>query len=154
MFNLILMAFVLLLSYLAVQVPIEKYQQKIGDLHGEIQILRESAEPVSNRLEMVTQRQRSIADLIEYKRRTRPTVDLLLELTNLASDATWVNRLERSDDKLKLRGESKQPAVFIERLASSPMFEKVEPSSPLITVPGSLYARFDLSLTLSAGRER
>ncbi|MEN8130508.1 MAG: PilN domain-containing protein [Pseudomonadota bacterium] len=140
----------LTLAYLALHIPLWKYQQSIETWQSEVQILTAEAEPVLQLIERVNQRHQVLDNLTDYKRRVYPMTDVLLELTNLASDNTWLKSLERIDNKVILRGESKQTSTFIECLERSPMFQNVYPSSPAVAIPGTLYERFHLSVTLTS----
>lgn len=149
MYNLFLSGLVLALIYLVLQIPIWKYQQTAEILQAEVSSLTEEAEPTIQMLENLSQRHQSLAKLIDYKRRLHPMTDVLLELTNLSPDNTWLKHLKWTDSRLVFRGESKQTSTFIERLGKSPMFEKVDLPSPPVAIPGSLYERFHLTVTLS-----
>lgn len=148
MYNFFMTALSLTLAYLALHIPLWKYQESIETLQSEVQTLAVEAEPALQLIESVSQRHQVLDNLTDYKRRVYPMADVLLELTNLAPDNTWLKSLERTDNKLILRGESKQTSTFIERLERSPMFYNVDNSSPPVAIPGTLYERFHLSITL------
>ena len=143
-------ALLLALAYLALHILIWKYQQSIETFQSEVQTLTIEAEPAIQLIESVSQRHQVLNNLTDYKRRVYPMTDVLLELTNLAPDNTWLKSLEGIDNKVILRGESKQASTFIERLERSPMFQNVYSSSPPVAIPGTLYERFHLSVTLTS----
>jgi hypothetical protein len=154
MLKILLTVLVLLLAYLVVQVPLWKYQQTAQRLQTDVQTLTVEAEPTLRLLEQLTERQQSLLKMIEYRRRHYPMSDVLLELTNLAPDNTWLKRLEHSDNQLILHGESKRASEFIERLERSPMFAEVDLLSPMVALSGSLYQQFYLSVTLGSRTDK
>lgn len=149
MYNLFLTGLVFALAYLAMQIPIWKYQQTKETLQAEVKTLTAEAESSLQLIDNLNQRHQSLENLIDYKSKIHTMADILLELTNLAPDDTWLKSFERVDSKLVLRGESKQTSTFMERIELSPMFQNISSVSPTVVIPGSLYERFHLSATLS-----
>jgi general secretion pathway protein L len=75
--------------------------------------------------------------------------DLLLELTRLIPDNSWLQRITLSANELILSGMSEQASELIALLEASPLFESVRFKSPVVQDRRSGKEKFDLSLKLS-----
>jgi len=90
--------------------------------------------------------------LIEVRQTTRPVVDIVLELTNLLSNDSWLRHLQIGSGEVVIAGETREEDELLKRMERSPMFEQVRFLSPLKKIPGSLYTRFHLSAALQRDR--
>jgi len=80
-------------------------------------------------------------------------VDILLELTNLHSDGSWVRSLKISAREIEIRGETRDAAALVTQLERSPMFENTELHGPVVKIRGSFYETYHIRMRL-AERQR
>jgi hypothetical protein len=105
---------------------------------------------------MVTLRQRikTFEDLLAERQSSRPLADILLELTNLHSDGSWVRSLKIAGREIAIQGETKDIATLMSRLEKSPMFEGVEVLGPAVKIRGSFYETYHIRIRLAANPGR
>jgi len=150
--NFSLVALVLGLAGLALQVPVWKSQEMLKRLSAQAQGLRVEAAEVQDLHQDAERLVETVARLGEIRSSARPVVDVVLELTNLLSDDSWVRSLEINGGEVLLCGESRDPAALLVRLEKSPMFSRVELRSPVVSIEGTPYQRFQLSAGLAVPR--
>jgi general secretion pathway protein L len=148
----LLTTLVLVMGVTAWYLPLLKQQRILQALQNQVVILSSAVKDVELIKSEIENLRRSSRQLIEARSTTRPVVDILLELTNLLSDDTWLHHLQIKADEIVLTGETKSEAALLVRLERSPMFKQVSFDSPLARISGSLYTRFHLSALLQEDR--
>lgn len=121
--NLGLAMLMLALLGLSVWLPIERLRVAAGQLYQQTYLAEQQADKVlrlRTRLEGMQETSRAVQDM---KRSSRPTIDVLNELTRIIPDNTWVSQLTIKKGKVELRGESKEASALIRIIENSPLFE-------------------------------
>jgi general secretion pathway protein L len=150
--NLLLIGLVVGLAGLALQLPLWQSQDLLNRLHTQAQGLRVAATEVEGLRQRAERLVHTMTRLGEMRNATRPLVDVVLELTNLLKDDSWVRSLEIKGSDLLLCGESKDSVALAVRLEKSPMFSSVAFRSPVVHLQGTPYQRFQLSASLAVPR--
>jgi len=151
--NTTLFALILALAAAAAYLPLWKQKTALNELDLAAEALRSDAKKAEDLNLSLQSRIRNAQELMEERRSSRPIVDILLELTNLHSDASWVRFLKITDVEIVLRGETRDSATLVQRLERSPMFEGVELRGPIVRSKGTFFERYRLGMRLAeAGR--
>jgi hypothetical protein len=87
-------------------------------------------EPLSRRagtLDEETRRARARALMLDqFRKQTRHDLDSLNELTHVLTPPTWTQSMTLGRDSVRINGETRQTALLVKLLDSSPLFEKTE----------------------------
>jgi general secretion pathway protein L len=140
---LMLVPLALLVGLLAV--PISYKRGLVQQLGQELAQVRSSANQTLSLREKLEKNTQSALFVVNKRSSTPPVVDVLLELTALIPDDTWVQQLELRQGQLQIRGESALATVLLERLEDSAMFSGVGFRSPLVQVPAKTMERFHIA---------
>ncbi len=106
---------------------------QLSALEQQIQIQQPKAMAVSQLRRDLFERTELENVLVVRRNGSYSALDILLELTRIMPDHTWVNRLQLNGDTLQVRGESSSAFSLIEDLDNSLLFSNVKFSSPVST---------------------
>lgn len=123
------------------------YQQRVT--HALRTVSAEAQEVSSVREALETARRGSVA-VLERKRGHPRMTDLLLELTQLLPDGTWVQTLNYRDGEVDIRGESTQATALIGLLERGAGISNVTFRSPVMQVASSGSDRFHVAFIYQA----
>jgi general secretion pathway protein L len=87
--------------------------------------------------------------LEEKKKSANSVLDIMLELTLLLPDDTWVSHLELRKDSIHLQGQSTASASLIPILETSRLFQNVTFRSPVTRSKKNDTERFHISAELA-----
>lgn len=147
------LALLALLFTVAWNIPLWKHASAIGGFESQAAAFMPDAEAAEELLGTLRQRTDGFEDLIAERQSSRPLVDILLELTNLHSDGSWVRSLKISAREIEIRGETRDAAALVTQLERSPMFENTELHGPVVKIRGSFYETYHIRMRL-AERQR
>lgn len=103
------------------------------------------AEQVSQVREALERARFGSVAVLERKREHARMADLLLELTDLLPDGTWVQTLNYRDNEVDIRGESTQATALISLLERGAGISNVTFRSPVMQVASSGNERFHIA---------
>lgn len=112
------------------------------------QVLRRvsaQAAEVSDLRSALEQAQLDSVAVVSQKQQSPRVTDLLLELTELLPDDTWVQTLNYRDGEVDIRGESSQATNLIGLLERGPGISRVTFQSPVMQVANSRRERFHIA---------
>jgi len=144
----LLATLVLVLGTTAWYLPLLKQQQRLQTFRSQVANLAPQVEEMKKLHWEIEELRTSSQQLIDIRRTTRPIVDIVLELTNLLPNDSWLRHLQVKTGEIVMTGETKREADLLVHLERSPMFKQVRFVSPLTRIPGSPYTRFHLSAAL------
>ncbi|MES9991422.1 MAG: PilN domain-containing protein [Candidatus Thiodiazotropha sp.] len=151
--NLMLFFTLLLLLAASMILPVWQKSVLVKQLQSELEEYRSKANQVAALRERVSL-VRDENTFLEEKKLTSVTVlDILLELTLLVPDDTWVNNFEVRDNVLHIHGQSASSATLIPILETSKLFQNVTFRSPVTRSKKSNTERFHISAELVTERE-
>lgn len=143
------LALLALLLAVAWSIPLWKHNTATSDFEVQAAALRPDAEAAEALMLTLKQRIDSFEQIVTERQSMRPIVDILLELTNLHSDGSWVRSLKISGREIVIRGETRDAAVLVTRMEQSPMFDGTELRGPAVKIPGSFYETYDIRTRLA-----
>lgn len=114
-------------------------------LTQELRRVSAQAEQVSQVREALERARLGSVAVLERKREHPRMADLLLELTDLLPDDTWVQTLNYRDGEVDIRGESGQATALISLLERGPGISNVTFRSPVMQVAASGSERFHIA---------
>lgn len=132
----------------ALYIPLMHYQSGIEGLQERVNTLRHQAKAAQILLE---ERNNMLARtrFLENKRRLHvPVLDILLELTTVLPDDTWVSRLILHDGELQIYGESESATSIIQLIEDSNMFSNANFAAPVTKNPRSRKDRYQVSASI------
>jgi general secretion pathway protein L len=146
--NLSLLIILLLLSVGNLILPLWQKSVFLEQLESELDEYKSKATQVAALREQVTSARDENRFLEEKKRTTRTVLDILLELTLLLPDDTWVSNFEVRDNSVHLHGQSTASASLIPILETSKLFQNVTFRSPVTRSKKNNTERFHISAEL------
>ncbi|MCG7899259.1 MAG: PilN domain-containing protein [Candidatus Thiodiazotropha lotti] len=149
----LLWAAVLLLSVVTAGGVVWQQRQIAIDLQHKMQAAREQAAQSMRLEEQLTARRKAIGMVSAQRQDYLAVSDILLELTRLIPDGSWLQRVNLNSDSLIVSGVSDQASALIARLEASPMFVSVRFKSPVVRDRRSGKEKFDLTMDLIQGPE-
>jgi general secretion pathway protein L len=144
---------VLLLSVVTAGSLVWQQRQIAIDLQQKMYAVRERA-ALSMRLEEQLNARRKAIGMVSAQRQDYLAIsDVLLELTKLIPDGSWLQRVNLNSGSLIVSGQSDQASELIALLEASPMFSAVRFKSPVVRDRRSGKEKFDLTMNLTQGPE-
>lgn len=125
--------------------PLWQLNRDQDRLTQELQRVAAQAEQVSQVREALERARLGSVAVLERKRERPRMVDLLLELTDLLPDGTWVQTLNYREGEVDIRGESTQATALISLLERGPGISNVTFRSPVMQVATSGSERFHIA---------
>jgi len=145
----LLVVVVLLLLAAALITPLWQRQQTQEALDLELRRVRSAAVQVEEVREELERARLGSVEVLNRKLEQPRMTDLLLELTELLPDGTWVQTLNVRDAEVDIRGESDQATALIGRLESGRGINAVRFRSPVMQVANTGMERFHISFEYS-----
>jgi general secretion pathway protein L len=145
-----LMLLALLLTIVAVAIPLERQRSKLADLNDRIAASRAEAEKSSvlrEQLDLLTQ---TGYFLLTEKARRPMATDVLAELTRLVPDEAYLSQLVLQESQVELYGSAATASDLIGLLDQSPLFRAPQFRSPVTQDVDDGAERFHLSVELAA----
>ncbi|MEW8505133.1 MAG: PilN domain-containing protein [Candidatus Thiodiazotropha sp.] len=146
--NLTLFLILLLLLAGNMLLPVWQKSVLVKQLESELADYRSKANIVAALREQVTSAKEENSFLEEKKVTSVTVLDILLELTLLVPDDTWVNNFEVRENILHLHGQSTSSASLIPILETSKLFRNVTFRSPVTRSKKNNTERFHISAEL------
>jgi general secretion pathway protein L len=140
---------VLLLSVVTAGGLVWQQRQIAIDLQQKMQAAREQAAQSMRLEEKLTARRKAIGMVSAQRQDYLAVSDILLELTRLIPDGSWLQRVNLNSDSLIVSGQSDQASALIALLEASPMFASVRFKSPVVRDRRSGKEKFDLTMSLT-----
>jgi general secretion pathway protein L len=144
------MLLALLLTIVAVAIPLERQRSKLADLNDRIAASRAEAEQSSvlrEQLDLLTQ---TGYFLLTEKARRPMATDVLAELTRLVPDEAYLSQLVLQESQVELYGSAATASDLIGLLDQSPLFRAPQFRSPVTQDVDDGAERFHLSVELAA----
>ncbi len=144
------MQWMLLLLLLAAVLitPLWQKRQIAMDLNSNVNRARVKASEVSVMRERLENAEASANFVLDQKRQAITVTELLLRLTELVPDHSWVQQMQFNAGRVEVRGESEQATALIEILSREPRFREVTFKSPVVGVRNSDRVRFFIEFNL------
>jgi general secretion pathway protein L len=152
--NLALTFIALTLGAIMVALPMVKQAQRIETLESEVQLKMRKAEVIQRIGQDIEQLRESANFLVDKKRATPLTLDIIDELTRLLPDNTWVNNLTIKGKEVQIQGFSTTAATLIPIIDGSQLFMNPRFRSSVISSQDSDEERFHLSMDISPGDQK
>ncbi len=146
--NTALGAVAVLLLGVWVALPLWQKQQQIEQLEPRLSAARQQSTEVRAMRERVTALSESLAYIIDQKRHSARTLDVLAELTRLLPDDTWLRDLNITSAEVQIQGEGPAAAQLVALLEGSARFDNARFRSPVMQVSGKSLERFRISADL------
>lgn len=127
-----LAVFCLLLLAGACAVPLWQQRNLAMQLMPKVNNAQRQAEVVFALREELERSIESSRFLIEKRRKSVLTIELLDELTAILPDGTWVEQLIVKDDEVQIRGQSLEASMLIGLVEASDLFRNASFRSPVI----------------------
>jgi general secretion pathway protein L len=140
---------VLALAAATLITPLWQRQQLQEVLDSELRAVRSAAVEVEEVREELERARLGSVEVLNRKVAQPRMTDLLLELTDLLPDGTWVQTLNVRDSEVDIRGESNQATALIGMLESGPGIDAVRFRSPVMQVASTGMERFHISFQYS-----
>ncbi|MEW8365475.1 MAG: PilN domain-containing protein [Candidatus Thiodiazotropha taylori] len=144
---------VLLLSVVTAGGLVWQQRQIAIDLQHKMQAARQQAAESMRLEEKLSARRKAIGMVSAQRQDYLAVSDILLELTRLIPDGSWLQRVNLNSDSLLVSGVSDQASALIALLEASPMFVSVRFKSPVVRDRRSGKEKFDLTMNLTQGPE-
>lgn len=151
--NLTLFLILLLLFIGNLLLPLWQKSALLKQLESELNEYKSKATQVAALRDQVTSARNENRFLEEKKRTTKSVLDILLELTLLLPDDTWVSNFEIRDNIVHLHGQSTASASLIPILETSKLFQNVTFRSPVTRSKKNNTERFHISAELATDGE-
>ncbi|MES9945461.1 MAG: PilN domain-containing protein [Candidatus Thiodiazotropha sp.] len=151
--NLALFLFLLLLITGSLMLPLWQKSTLLKQLETELDEYKSKATQVAALREQVTSARDETRFLEEKKINSKPVLEILLELTLLLPDDTWVSNLEVRENTVHLHGQSTASASLIPILETSKLFQNVSFRSPVTRSKKNNTERFHISADLAGNGE-
>ncbi len=151
--NLALFLFLILLLLGSLILPVWQKSILARQLDTELDQYRSKATEVAALRDQVTAAKKENRFLEEKKLTNVSVLDILLELTLLLPDDTWINNFEIREKTLHLHGQSSAAASLIPILETSKLFQNVTFRSPVTRSKKNNLEQFHISAELVTGRE-
>lgn len=149
LFNLALTLLLLLLVVANLILPVWQKNTLLEQLESELDVYKAKASQVAVLRERVTSARDQDRFLEEKKLNAKSVLDILLELTMLLPDDTWVGNLEVNKDSVHIQGQSTASATLIPILETSRLFQNVTFRSPVTRSKKNDMERFHISAELT-----
>ena len=151
--NLLLGLVLLGLVAAALALPVHQQGKALDAQAAQLAKAREQADAVIKLREEASILERAQRFAIERRIAVPHVPDLLLEVTHLLPDSTWVQQISYEKGRLELRGESSEAYALIPLLEASPLFEDVKFRSTVTQNTRTSRERFHIEMRARMGGE-
>ncbi|MES9971169.1 MAG: PilN domain-containing protein [Candidatus Thiodiazotropha sp.] len=148
--NLALFLLLMLMVIVSLMLPLWQKSSVLKQLQSELDEYKSKATQVAALREQVTSARSENRFLEEKKITSKPVLEILLELTLLLPDDTWVSNLEVRENNVHIHGQSTASASLIPILETSKLFQDVSFRSPVTRNKKNNTERFHISAELTA----
>jgi general secretion pathway protein L len=145
-----LMLLAMLLTMVAVTIPLHQQRSKLADLNDQIAATRAKAEESRTLREQLDQLTQAAYFLLAEKARRPMATDVLAELTRLVPDDAYLSQLDLQEGQVELHGSAVTASDLIGLLGQSPLFSAPQFRSPVTQDDDDGAERFHLSIELAA----
>ena len=128
-------------------------EEAVAALRHDMARLRKTVEQVEATRTEMERLQAASAFLSDRRRDSLTATHMLADLTRVLPDDTWLMQLSMNDDKLQIAGYSAAAAGLIEKVMQSPAFRAPQFRSAVTQDAAIGRERFELVMTISAGRQ-
>ena len=140
---------VVLLSGLAVLIPLDRKERFAEALSQEVLLVRKKLSAVRNLTDEIEALEKSNRYVADVRQNTALVSRVLEDMTRLLPDDTWLSQLRLIEDRLEMTGYSQDAAQLIAVFDESPLFDKPKFRSPVTRDQRSGVERFSLTLKLA-----
>lgn len=130
-------------------VPIAHKLQAIASLEAEVEAVRVQAQLAQRAREEIARLAAAQGALLERRREQRAALEVLLDLTRLVPDGTWLSHLNVAGARVRLRGESGNATEVLGALEGSGAFHGASLDGSVTRDARSARERFALSARVS-----
>lgn len=128
----------------ALLVPVYKMEKTVNDLKIQLSDARKEVEVINKTRNDINGYVSTLKVLKEEKVTSSNVVDVLLELTAILPDDTWLEKFSMNAGQVKFQGQTASSPELIRLLESSEIFNKVKFESPVIQSQGGASERFSI----------
>ena len=125
--------------------PIAQKLQAIASLEAQVEAVRAQARLAQRAREEIARLEAAEGALLERRREQRAALEVLLELTRLVPDGTWLSHLNLAGARVRLRGESTNATEVLGALEGSGAFHGASLDGSVTRDARSARERFALS---------
>jgi general secretion pathway protein L len=150
--NLALTTLLAILLVAAVSIPIVQKNRAIAEVEAQVQGAAAEAREDANLRQDLERMAEASQFLFEKKSSDVMIVELIDEISRILPDHTWITRLDVSGTELQIQGRSSASSSLISIIESSPWFENVRFSSPVVQVAGTNEDRVHIAATVARKR--
>ncbi|WP_455201692.1 PilN domain-containing protein [Kaarinaea lacus] len=149
------MSFVLIALTLTVLiVPIIKMEAVVSDLREQLRVARKEVDVINKTRSDINLYIKKLEALKENKVTASNVVDVMLELTTVLPDDTWVENFAMKDGRITIQGQSISASELIKLLESSEYFAKAKFESPVLQNRDGTSERFNIMAEIVKGQTR
>lgn len=145
MVNAVLVCVAAGLLALALGLPLYQKSTQLAALQPVVQQARREAAGVRNLRESLASLSDEAHYVLEKYRSATPSLAVINEITQVLPDDTWARQLIVQDGEVQITGESRNAALLVQLMESSPLFRNVQFRSPVVEDPRAGVERFHLS---------
>jgi general secretion pathway protein L len=142
------------LTVAALFIPLLKMDATVSELRERLNTARKDVEEINKTRSDINAYVQKLHSLKEEKSSTSNVVDVLLELTSILPDDTWLENVALKDGGVTMQGQSASATELIRLLESSAIFSKAKFESPVVQLPGGLAERFNIRAEINRGQNR
>ena len=142
------------LTVAALFIPLIKMDATVGELRDRLNTARKEVEEINKTRSDINSYVQKLHSLKEEKSGASNVVDVLLELTSVLPDDTWLENVALKDGGVTMQGQSASATELIRLLESSAIFSKAKFESPVTQLPGGLAERFNIRAEINRGQNR
>lgn len=146
---LVLLVVAALLSAAALYLPLERERTRLAATEAELAKVRQEALAVDGLKTQIEEMLQRGSFVVERKRGEYGALELLVELTRLLPDHTWVLKFGLRNGQLTLSGYSAKPSSLIGLLEESELLAEVRFSSPVTMDQKIGLERFNLTAMIT-----
>ena len=140
----------LVLSAVAVYLPIERVHRRVDFLQRELKVAAETVD-LKKRIDELTKERQY---LVDRKRRVPTVSSLLYATTHILPDDTWLTKWSLAGREVEIAGVTRSAAGLIGLLERSTLFHDANFRSPVVRDPASGGERFDIATQVRGANTR
>ncbi len=131
-------------------VPLAKMDTTVDSLRSQLSGLRKQLQEVEATRGEINAIIQELQSLKQKKDQSKNVMDVMLEITRLLPDDTWLESFELKQGRIVIQGQSSSATALIALIEASPIFEKVTFQSPVVQNQGNDFERFIIVAQLSS----
>ena len=142
------------LTVAALFIPLLKMDATVSALRDQLNTVRKEVEEINKTRSDISSYVQKLHSLKEEKSGASNVVDVLLELTSVLPDDTWLENVALKDGGVTMQGQSASATELIRLLESTALFSRAKFESPVIQLPGGMAERFNIRAEINRGQNR